>query len=104
MGGTVWCNAMRGPKSLPNEPNDIRTTLSELVQLHTEQKRPFSAWQCHCLSQAMNLLRFGSYDQAREWIMNAARPPNPLPIFALPRTVTVEQVRQAIAEAQLPRL
>jgi hypothetical protein len=73
----------------------LAATLSELIGRY-EQGRPFSAWERHCLAQAMKSLRVGNYEQAHQQVSEAVTPPNPLPTFRFPIPVTVDELRKAL--------
>jgi hypothetical protein len=73
----------------------LAATLADLIRRY-EQGRPFSAWERHCLGQAMKSLRVGNYEQARHQVSEAVTPPIPLPTFPFPVPVTVDELRRAL--------
>lgn len=77
----------------------LAAALSALLAAHLAEHRAFSAWENHCLGAAIGLLRIGEYGRARDCLADIERPPSGFPTFALPRSLTTEDVEQAIALA-----
>jgi hypothetical protein len=75
----------------------LAAALSGLLAAHVAEHRPFSAWENHCLGAAFTLLRIGAYDRALHCLDDIGHPPAGFPTFALPRSLTPDDVQQAIA-------
>jgi hypothetical protein len=94
------------PPSSPVEPwpdthAGVEKALVDLLAFYTQQHRSFSAWDCHCLDAALTFLRYGYYEQAGRMVADILRPPVPLPSFTIPRTISFDDVRRALAEARI---
>jgi hypothetical protein len=88
------------PQSIVSPASGQRAALTEaltnILESHAVQHRPFSAWENHCLVLALAALRVGSYDLALRRIEDLRRPLDLLPAFPLPPTLTLDDLRQAI--------
>jgi hypothetical protein len=73
------------------------TSLRVLFAAHAAQHRAFSAWESHCLGAAITLLRIGEYERARQCLADLEKPPPGFPTFALPRSLSLEDVQRAIS-------
>lgn len=76
---------------------DLRTALGTLLVRHGG-RTTLSAWERHCLGQALTLLRYGYYEPARIKVEMMLQPPHPLPTFPLPRPLSLEDVRRALTQ------
>jgi hypothetical protein len=71
--------------------------LDGLLASHADQTS-LSAWERHCLGQALILLRYGYYEPARVKVEMILQPPHPLPSFPLPQPLTLDDARRALTQ------
>jgi hypothetical protein len=74
----------------------IEEELASLLAEYVQDHRTLSSWGCHCLAQAIDLLRGGLYAQALERVTQMLCPPVPLPAFPIPEPLTLHDVRCAL--------
>ena len=91
--------------SQPRPPSRqaVEQALAELLESYAGHQA-LSAWDRHCLDGALTMLRFGYYKQALRRIGEVMQPPFPLPRFAAPPPLTVEEVRHAVRSTRAGRM
>ena len=72
----------------------VERALEELLATYSACRGCLSPWECHCLSHAMVFSSHGYFDKALIEIGQVLEPPHPLPTFANPEPLTVDDVRR----------
>jgi hypothetical protein len=71
----------------------LEAEFTELLAGYLVEHRSLTAWDCHCLANAMRLMCLGLYGQAFEQITQIRCPPIPMPTFRVSEPLTFEVKR-----------
>jgi hypothetical protein len=78
----------------------VARAFASLLAVYSDCDGPLSAWESHCLEAAMVLARHGYFDKALIKIEETLEPPFPLPAFAEPELLTIDDVRGQVSALQ----
>jgi hypothetical protein len=80
----------------PARERELAQAFGNLLAAYADCEGPLSAWECHCLGLAIVFARNGHFDRALRNITEVLEPPIPLPAFADPAPLTVEDARRLV--------
>jgi hypothetical protein len=79
---------------------EVAQAFETLLAAYSDCDGPLSAWESHCLALAMVFARYGYFDKALIKIEETLEPPFPLPTFAEPEFLTIDEVRWQVGTLQ----
>jgi hypothetical protein len=79
---------------------EVARAFMNLLAVYPDYDGPLSAWESHCLRSAMVFARHGYFDKALIKIAETLAPPIPLPAFAEPEPLMIDDVRKHLSTFQ----
>src|SRR5262245_24253069 len=73
---------------------EVTRAFADLLAAYSACNGPLSAWESHCMELALAFCRHGYFDKALIKIVEILEPPYPLPAFAEPPSLAVDDARR----------